>query len=236
MDAGNILKEECHDKFSQTFKQHLTKEDFIILTSSMTKDIISKKEDGADKNLQWICSLEDLEDKNREQTNSIIELLIAYLSYPLMRRITIESIRDSFIEDDISFYEIIFYSGFLGMKKGLRKYNPDKDSGKSIHYISRWFKVYAKREVLRNEAGKLGIKYTHYEKLKKIAAVRMKISSTLNRTPTNEEILNYFHSGHADMTKGEEVTKANSSISLDDIIEQEYLYKSYFVDSTSKEF
>lgn len=236
MNVGNILKEGCHDKFSQTFKQHLTKEDFIVLTSSIVKDTQYDKENSADKSSQWIRSLEDLEDKNREQTNSIIELLIAYLSYPLMRKITIEVMRDSFIEDDVSFYEIIFYSGFLGMKKGLRKYNPDKDSGKSIHYISRWFKVYAKREVLRSEAGKLGIKYTHYEKLKKIAAVRMKISLMLNRPPTNEEILNYFHSGHADMTKGKEVTKANSSISLDDIIEQEYLYKSYFVDSTSKEF
>ena len=64
----------------------------------------------------------------------------------------------------------------------------------------------------------------------------MQLENDLGREPTNQEILQYFHSGKADKSlfsskskpKDGGVFKSNNSITEEDIIEQQNIYVSNF--------
>ena len=232
MGGRNFLDISQHALFSQRFKQQLSKDDFNVLTMSVINSDNRPMDNSKIKDNNWIPSLVQLEKEVSTKHSSIIENVIMFLSYPLLKKSVNMLIYKSFIKEKDFLHNNVLYAGFLGMCKGIRKYDTGKDTGKSIHYIMRWFNVYAGRELSRNEAAELGINYTHYEKLKKIAAVRIKLVNDLQRNPSNHEVLDYFHSGKADMKKGKSVSKGNLAITLDDIIEQERVYKSYFIDMT----
>lgn len=230
MGRNNFLDVSQHTLFSQNFKQQLSKDDFNVLAVNIIDSDNKITDDTRIRGNSWINSLTQLEKEVSTRHSSLIENAIVFLSYPLLKKSVNVLVYKSFIKEKDFLHNNVFYAGFLGMCKGIRKYNAVKDTGKSIHYIMRWFNVYAGRELSRNEASELGINYTHYEKLKKIAAVRIKLANDLQRNPRNSEVLDYFHSGKADMKKGNTVSKSNLAITLEDIIEQERVYKSYFID------
>jgi hypothetical protein len=95
-----------------------------------------------------------------------------------------------------------------------------------------WFTTYAKSQLLEQEAP-MGVAPSRFQRHKKIAAVRKKASEELGRPITNEELLDYFHSGRAEVKsmsgpknrKKLKVSAANQSITLDLIEEQEEIEK-----------
>lgn len=154
------------------------------------------------------------------------------LTYPLMRREIQSVIRNSHLkreEDEI--FSVIYYAGLGGMERGLRKFDVKKIEESATNYLFQWIMVYAKKELLRLEAP-MGVPPTRFQKHKKIAAVRKKLSELLERPATNTEILEYFHTGRAEFKsyngpkiKAAGVSEANRKITMELIEEQEELEK-----------
>lgn len=154
------------------------------------------------------------------------------LTYPLMRREIQTVIRNSHLKrDEEEIFPVIYYAGLGGMERGLRKFDVAKIEESATNYIFQWIMVYAKKELLRLEAP-MGVPPTRFQKHKKIAAVRKKLSEILDRAATNQEILEYFHTGRADFKsyngpkiKPVGVSEANRKITMELIEEQEELEK-----------
>jgi len=154
------------------------------------------------------------------------------LTYPLMRKEIQSVIRNSHLkreEDEI--FSVVYYAGLGGMERGLRKFEVSKIEESATNYIFQWIMVYAKKELLRLEAP-MGIPPTRFQKHKKIAAVRKKLSELLDRPATNDEILEYFHTGRAEFKsyngpkiKAAGVSEANKKITMELIEEQEDIEK-----------
>lgn len=166
---------------------------------------------------------------------------VAFLCAPLLLTESKKIVSNSFLKDKHGLYPAVIYAGLQGMKKGMYKYDPNTGKGKSIHYIIRWFSTYAKRELEKTEGNALGIVASRVVVFKKIAAIRLKMENDLGYTPSDEQVLDYIHSGQADMggentarTVGREKktsVKANSKITIEDIREQRVAYSAYFSDS-----
>lgn len=154
------------------------------------------------------------------------------LTYPLMRREIQSVIRNSHLkreEDEI--FSVIYYAGLGGMERGLRKFEVSKIEESATNYLFQWIMVYAKKELLKLEAP-MGVPPTRFQKHKKIAAVRKKLSEILDRPATNDEILEYFHTGRAEFKsyngpkiKAAGVSEANKKITMELIEEQEEIEK-----------
>lgn len=154
------------------------------------------------------------------------------LTYPLMRSEIQKAIRNSHLkreEDEI--FHTIYYAGLGGMERGLRKFDVDKLEESATNYLFQWIMVYAKKELLNLEAP-MGVPPSRFQKHKKIAAVRKKLSEILGRPASNDEILDYFHTGKADFKnyngpkiKAVGVSQANKKITMELILEQEELEK-----------
>lgn len=154
------------------------------------------------------------------------------LTYPLMRREIQTVIRNSHLkreEDEI--FQVIYYAGLGGMERGLRKFDVAKIEESATNYLFQWIMVYAKKELLRLEAP-MGVPPTRFQKHKKIAAVRKRLSELLDRPATNDEILEYFHTGRAEFKsyngpkiKALGVSEANKKITMELIEEQEEIEK-----------
>lgn len=192
--------------------------------------------DKAEAKLKTSDSLSNL--KERARLLSSVDLKkfaydeLAELTYPLMRKEIQTVIRNSHLkreEDEI--FSVVYYAGLGGMERGLRKFDVEKIEESATNYLFQWIMVYAKKELLKLEAP-MGIPPTRFQKHKKIAAVRKRLSELLDRPASNDEILEYFHTGKAEFKsyngpkiKMAGVSEANRKITMELIEEQEDIEK-----------
>lgn len=158
---------------------------------------------------------------------------IAALSGPLITSELNKLISTSHLTYSEDLFDLLYYAGMAGLTKGLRHFDETKMKASATNYLFQWFVVYAKRELSILEAP-YGIAPSRFQKYKKISAVRKKLSAELDRDATNEEVLDYFQSGKADLKtmngrvgSSEQASQANRSITLDLIIEQEEFEQHY---------
>lgn len=151
---------------------------------------------------------------------------IAALSGPLITRELSKILKSSTLNDE-DLFDILYYAGIDGMMKGLRKFDVEKINTSSTNYLFQWILTYAKKELLIMEAP-FGIPPSRYQKFKKISAVRQKMTTENGREPSNEEVLEYFHNGSADVKtmngrvrKSNKLYASNQNMTLDLIKEQE---------------
>ena len=239
-----------------SIKQNLTIEDFSFIANEINKtkseiESLSKINNRANsrnnknknnkssktrKNETWILNeKEQTESEKNDVLESYYDSLV-FLLYPLLlKSLSTLFAKEPMVDMNENLYSVLL-AGIEGIKKGALKYNNKQDSGTSVHYIMQWFNTYAKRDIEKIAASNLGINASKYATFKKIAAVRMQLENDLGREPTNQEILQYFHSGKADKSlfsskskpKDGGVFKSNNSITEEDIIEQQNIYVSNF--------
>lgn len=152
---------------------------------------------------------------------------IAALAGPLITREINKLIKNSHLNGREDLFDILYYAGINGMVKGMRHFDVDKLNKSSTNYLFQWIVTYAKKELNILEAP-FGIAPSRFQRYKKISAVRKKLSEQLGRYADNEEVLEYFLSGKADLkTMNGRVEKdnkpfaVNQNMTLDIIEEQE---------------
>lgn len=93
---------------------------------------------------------------------------------------------------------VIMYAGLHGFKMGMGRFDTSKMKSSPTNYLMQWFSSYASKELATVETN-YGIPPTRYRKFKKIAAVRHKLSDTLGRKVSDDEVYEFFQSGGADI-------------------------------------
>lgn len=158
---------------------------------------------------------------------------IASLSGPLITSEINKLISSSHLPYSEDLFDVLYYAGMGGLVKGLRHFDESKMNSSATNYLFQWFVVYAKRELSIIEAP-LGIAPSRFQKYKKIAAVRKKLTAELDRRVTNEEIFEHFQSGKADLKtmngrvgSSAKPSMANKNITLELIEEQEAFEQHY---------
>lgn len=158
---------------------------------------------------------------------------IAALSGPLITSEINKLISTSHLAYSEDLFDLLYYAGLAGLGKGLRHFDEEKMKKSATNYLFQWFVVYAKRELSILEAP-FGIAPSRFQKYKKIAAVRKKLTAELERAVTNEEIYEYFQSGKADLKtmngrvgSSDKPSQANLSITMELIGEQEEFEQHY---------
>lgn len=154
-------------------------------------------------------------------------LKIASLSAPLITREINKIISTSHLRNREDLFDLLYYAGLDGMKRGLRRFDVDKMNSSSTNYLFQWIVTYAKKELVQLEAP-FGIPPSRFQRYKKISAVRKKLTESLGDYATNEQVYDYFQSGEADLAtmngrvsnKGKP-SQANLNITLELIEEQE---------------
>lgn len=156
---------------------------------------------------------------------------IASLSGPLITREINKLIKNSHLNGRDDLFDILYYAGINGMIKGLRHFDVNKMNKSSTNYLFQWIVTYAKKELAVIEAP-FGVAPSRFQRYKKISAVRKKLSEQLGRYANNEEVLEYFVSGKADiktmsgrLDKSNEPYAVNKNMSLGLIEEQENFEK-----------
>lgn len=153
---------------------------------------------------------------------------IATLCGPLITREIDKLIKNSHLKGrDNNLFDILYYAGIGGMEKGLRRFDVNKINKSSTNYLFQWILTYSKKELSVIEAP-FGVAPSRFAKYKKISAVRKHLSSDLGRYATNEEVLEYFLTGKADLKtmngrvkKSGKLYASNQSITLELVTEQE---------------
>lgn len=132
-------------------------------------------------------------------------------------------------DPDESIFDLLYYAGRGGAIRGLRHFNVELMDKSATNYLFMWITTYAKKELNAIEAAPFGIPPARFNIYKKISAVRKKLSERLERYATNEEVLDYFHSGRADMKSNTgrkansgKLSKANQNMTLEHVKEQEH--------------
>ena len=156
---------------------------------------------------------------------------IASLAAPLITRELNKVIAGSHLRDREDLFDLLYYAGIDGMKRGLRRFDVSKINASSTNYLFQWIVTYAKKELVMLEAP-FGIPPSRFQRYKKISAVRKRLSEGLGRYATNEEVLDYFQKGLADLQtmngrvadRGK-VSQANKNITLELVEEQERFEK-----------
>lgn len=135
-------------------------------------------------------------------------------------------------KNDESLFDLLYYAGRGGAIRGLRHFDVDMIDKSATNYLFMWITTYAKKELNAIEAAPFGIPPARFGVYKKISAVRKRLSENLDRYATNEEVLDYFLSGKADMktmsgrkSNSEKPSRANQNMTLEAIEEQEYFEK-----------
>jgi len=123
---------------------------------------------------------------------------ISSLAGPLITRELNKIIKGSHLNGREDLFDILYYAGINGMIKGLRHFDVDKLNKSSTNYLFQWIVTYAKKELNVLEAP-FGIAPSRFQRYKKISAVRKKLSESIGRYATNEEVLDFFISGKADL-------------------------------------
>lgn len=156
---------------------------------------------------------------------------IASLCGPLITREINKIISGSHLKNREDLFDMLYYAGIDGMKRGLRKFEIGKINSSSTNYLFQWIVTYAKKELIVMEAP-FGIPPSRFQKYKKISAVRKRLSEQLERPASNEEILDYFISGKADIVtmngkigSKNKLSAANQNMTLEIISEQENFEK-----------
>lgn len=174
-------------------------------------------------------------ERNRYQTllklKQLATLKIAELGKPLITREINKLIASSHLRGREDLFDILYYAGLDGMKRGLRRFDVEKMNASSTNYLFQWIVTYAKKELVALEAP-FGIPPSRFQRYKKISAVRKRMSETMGRYVTNEEVYEYFQGGKADLdtmngrlaNKGKP-SKANLAIDMKLIQEQETFEK-----------
>lgn len=152
---------------------------------------------------------------------------IASLSGPLITREINKLIKNSHLNGRDDLFDILYYAGINGMIKGLRHFDVEKMNKSSTNYLFQWIVTYAKKELAVIEAP-FGVAPSRFQRYKKISAVRKKLSEQLERYATNEEVLEFFVTGKADiktmsgrLDKKNEPYAVNKNMTIDIIEEQE---------------
>lgn len=156
---------------------------------------------------------------------------IAALAAPLITRELNKIIAGSHLRDREDLFDLLYYAGLDGMKRGLRRFDVGKINASSTNYLFQWIVTYAKKELVLLEAP-FGIPPSRFQRYKKISAVRKRMTENLGRYATNDEVFEYFQSGKADLQtmngrvadKGK-VSQANKNITLELVEEQERFEK-----------
>lgn len=137
---------------------------------------------------------------------------------------------------DESIITQLYYAGRAGAVKGLRHFDVDKLDSSATNYLLQWFTAYAKKELLTIEAAPFGIPPSRFHTYKKISAVRKKLTEINGRYAVNQEVLDYFHSGAADVKSmngrlgsSEKRYSSNQKISIELVEEQEYFERNLIV-------
>ena len=120
-------------------------------------------------------------------------------------------------------------AAYEGIYTGLKKLDLNKMKKSSLNLIMQYVTMKVSREALRMEAS-FGISPSKLRLFKKIAAVRRSMREQLGYDPSDEEVLEYFHSGKADYKSmngkagsNQVRYKSNASIRLKDIQDQHKL-------------
>lgn len=158
---------------------------------------------------------------------------ISSLAGPLITREINKIISKSHLNGkEDSLFDLLYYASRKGLIKGLRHFDVDKLDASATNYLFQWITTYAKKELAVVEAAPYGVAPSRFQRYKKISAVRKKLTESLNRYATNEEVLDYFHSGQADLAtmngrKGssDKPSGVNRQMTLDIIAEQENFEK-----------
>lgn len=152
---------------------------------------------------------------------------IASLSGPLITKEINNLIRNSHLNGRDDLFDVLYYAGINGMIKGLRHFDVEKMNKSSTNYLFQWIVTYAKKELTAIEAP-FGVAPSRFQRYKKISAVRKKLSESLGRYATNEEVLEFFLSGKADiktmsgrLDKGDKPYLVNQNMTLELVAEQE---------------
>ena len=148
----------------------------------------------------------DIPAERRNHLETVIKLRelivqqITDLCMPLITREINKIIAGSHLksDDNTALFNLLLYAGLDGMRRGLRKFDVEKLNKSSTNYLFQWITTYAKKELAVLEAP-FGIPPSRFMKYKKISAVRKKLTEELGRYAENEEVLEYFHSGKADI-------------------------------------
>lgn len=170
-------------------------------------------------------------DKNFLETQAKLKDLavdkIAALAGPSITRELNKIIKGSHLNGREDLFDILYYAGINGMIKGLRHFDVDKLNKSSTNYLFQWIVTYAKKELNVLEAP-FGIAPSRFQRYKKISAVRKKLTENLGRYATNEEVLEYFVSGQADLKtmngkleKNDKPYAVNKNMTIGIIEEQE---------------
>ena len=177
------------------------------------------------------------QERNALETQAKLKKLsadkIADLAGPLLTSELNKMISHSHLQYSRNLFNVLYYAGLNGMMKGLRNFDDSKLNTSATNYLLQWFTVYAKRELAALEAPN-GISPSRFQKYKKIAAVRKKLSTDLQRDATDQEILEYFHSGAADIKNlhgrlgsSDKRSTANKNITLELVQEQKEIEEKY---------
>lgn len=177
------------------------------------------------------------ENKSRvEAALKLREMAVDYLmdlAKPLMVKEIHRMLSTSHVrKNDDSLFDLLYYAGRGGAIRGLRHFDVDMIDKSATNYLFMWITTYAKKELNAIEAAPFGIPPARFGVYKKISAVRKKLSEELDRYATNEEVLERFLSGKADMktmsgrkSNSEKRSRANQNMTIEAVEEQEYFEK-----------
>lgn len=175
-------------------------------------------------------------ESNRTLVNAALklrEMTVDYLmelAKPLMVKEIHRLLSTSHVrKNDESLFDLLYYAGRGGAIRGLRHFDVELIDKSATNYLFMWITTYAKKELNAIEAAPFGIPPARFNVYKKISAVRKKLSAELERYATNEEVLQHFLSGGADLitqngrkADAGKPSKVNQNITLEMIEEQEY--------------
>lgn len=174
----------------------------------------------------YLCHLVTLKDVSFD--------MLLTMSRPLLTHEVNKLLSSSFLKKNPGAFDVLLVSAVDGLKRGLPKFSVDKMKKSSTNYLFQWAVAYARKQLLALEAP-MGIPVSRYEKYKKIAAVRHKLTDQWGREPSDEELLEYFHSGKADqrgmkgpVSRSGEPSQANKNITLELIAEQKSVESQMF--------
>lgn len=171
------------------------------------------------------------DEKNHLETlmklKELSSLKIASLAAPLITREINKIVSTSHLRAREDMFDLLYYAGLDGMKRGLRRFDVDKINSSSTNYLFQWIVTYAKKELIQLEAP-FGIPPSRFQRYKKISAVRKKLTEELGEYADNATVLEYFHSGKADLTTmngrvkdKDKPSQANLNITAELVEEQE---------------
>lgn len=181
----------------------------------------------------------EVTDENRSLVEAALklrEMAVDYLmdlAKPLMVKEIHRMLATSHVrKNDESLFDLLYYAGRGGAIRGLRHFDVDLIDKSATNYLFMWITTYAKKELNAIEAAPFGIPPARFGVYKKISAVRKRLSEELDRYATNEEVLEYFMSGRADIktltgrkSNSDKPSRANQNMTLETIQEQEHFEK-----------